>query len=362
MPNITFILPHWIYWGGILAVPAVFMLATRRHPPRVFASGVSLAVSYFFWAVGGFMGLHRLYLKSWGAAVFIILFVSIVAFNHEARQARNLHSIAKNDVFNLSFDLKNAQEEKDSADIIAALADALAVQRINTGVFDKRRKNWQKASKFAFWLTLVLLLFEALLMPRSVRQARIRRQTNAPPPPEKPPEKPPAAISAGAFSRNISKLNAGIGEFAAYWTIIAVFVFYYEVIARYIFNSPTIWAHESMFLLFGMQYMLAGGFCLRENAHVRVDVLYLYFSPRTRAIADLFTSLFFFIFTGALLVTGWIFFHDSFAIGQVSHTEWEIPHWPIKFALPLGGLLIILQGLANVLHNIAFLRGAKPTN
>ena len=66
--------------------------------------------------------------------------------------------------------------------------------------------------------------------------------------------------------------------------------------------------------------------------------------------------MFFFIFTTSLLVTGWIFFHDSFSIGQVSHTEWEIPHWPIKFALPLGGLLILLQGIANLLQDTATLK------
>ena len=48
----------------------------------------------------------------------------------------------------------------------------------------------------------------------------------------------------------------------AYWSIVAVFVYYYEVISRYVFNSPTNWAHESMFLMFGMQYLIAGGFVL----------------------------------------------------------------------------------------------------
>ena len=165
-----------------------------------------------------------------------------------------------------------------------------------------------------------------------------------------------AAGGGGALARAADHINSLVGEFAAHWTVIAVFVLYYEVIARYIFNSPTIWAHESMFLLFGMQYMLAGGFCLRENAHVRVDIFYARLSRRARAIADLATSVFFFIFTGALLWTGWTFFSDSFAIGQVSHTEWEIPHWPIKFALPLGGALILMQGAAGALRNLAVLR------
>ena len=73
------------------------------------------------------------------------------------------------------------------------------------------------------------------------------------------------------------------GEFAAYWAVISVFVYYYEVIARFAFNSPTNWVHESMFLMYGMQYMLAGAYAYREDQHVRVDVIYTKFSPRGKA-------------------------------------------------------------------------------
>ena len=91
-------------------------------------------------------------------------------------------------------------------------------------------------------------------------------------------------------------LNVRIGEFVAYWAVISVFVYYYEVIARFVFNSPTNWVHESMFLMYGMQYMLCGAYAYREDQHVRVDVFYTKFSPRGKAIADIITSVFFFIF------------------------------------------------------------------
>ena len=160
-----------------------------------------------------------------------------------------------------------------------------------------------------------------------------------------------------AFSRWVGKLNITIGEFVAYWSIIAVFVYYYEVMVRYVFNSPTNWAHEGMFLMFGMQYLLAGGFCLREQAHVRVDVIYMHFSDKVKAIADVITSIFFFIFILTLLVSGWIFFYDSFSINEVSFTEWGIQYYPIKFALPLGAFLILLQGIARLAEDIHTLSG-----
>ena len=101
----------------------------------------------------------------------------------------------------------------------------------------------------------------------------------------------------------IDRFNEEIGRYVAYWAVIAVFVYYYEVVARYVFNSPTNWVHESMFLMFGMQYLLCGAYAYREESHVRVDIFYSRFSPRGKAIADIITSVLFFIFTLTMLVT-----------------------------------------------------------
>lgn len=356
MPDITFIVPHWIYWGGILAVPAVLMFAARREKNRDFSPALSTPMAYFFWIVGGFMGLHRLYLKNWGAAVFIALFVGVIFCNHEGRQTRNAHSIAKNEAFNANYDLEQAQQEDADAGTISELQNDFETKTAAAEQLAAQLNYWRQASGVIAVIVLILLIADGLIIPRLTGKARARISQLPRPPPAQIAEAA-APVFTGKFERAVSKLNIFIGEFASYWTVIAVFVFYYEVIARYIFNSPTIWAHESMFLLFGMQYMLAGGFCLRENAHVRVDVIYMYMSPRARAISDVVTSSFFFIFTVSLLATGWIFFYDSFVIGQVSHTEWEISHWPVKFALPLGGVLIFLQGLARLLRDLTIAFG-----
>ncbi len=113
-----------------------------------------------------------------------------------------------------------------------------------------------------------------------------------------------------AFTDKIEWVNLRVGEFVAYWAVISVFGYYYEVIARFAFNSPTNWLHESMFLMYGMQYMLAGAYTYQLDQHVRVDVFYVKFSPRGKAIADIITSVFFFIFVGTLLWTSWKFASD----------------------------------------------------
>jgi TRAP-type mannitol/chloroaromatic compound transport system permease small subunit len=201
---------------------------------------------------------------------------------------------------------------------------------------------------------LLGILFDALLLPRLIRQ----RNAIELPPGEAfqcpaVEQEHDDSHEPFVFNRTVSRVNGFVGELVSYWSIIAVFAYYYEVIARYVFNSPTNWAHEGMFLMFGMQYLLAGGFCLRENAHVRVDVIYSQLSKRTQAILDVITSLFFFIFVVTLLITGWIFFHDAFSIKEVSFTEWGIQYWPIKFALPLGAVLLMVQGSAQLIKDIA---------
>ena len=96
-----------------------------------------------------------------------------------------------------------------------------------------------------------------------------------------------------------------LGEFVAYWAVLAVFAYYFEVIGRYVFNSPTNWVHESTFLMFGMQYMIAGAYAYRGESHVRVDLVYTKLSPRGKAICDMIGALFFLIFIGTMAWTGW---------------------------------------------------------
>jgi len=201
-----------------------------------------------------------------------------------------------------------------------------------------------------------MLVGDAFLVPRLVRRTRAREtlppelpthpmETAVPDNPIPPPRAPGIAI--------IDRLSQVIGEFVAYWAVLAVFAYYYEVVGRYVFNSPTNWVHESMFLMFGMQYMLAGAYGYRDETHVRVDIVYSHLSERGRAICDLITSFFFFLFAGTMLVTGWRFAADAIAVGEHSFTEWGVQYWPVKLAIPVGAALLILQGLSRLVRDFA---------
>jgi len=177
-------------------------------------------------------------------------------------------------------------------------------------------------------------------------------------------------IPRTSFTRWVDGISDFAGRFVAYWTVIAVFVYFYEVIVRTVFNSPTNWAHESMFLMFGMQYVLAGAYAYLHDAHVRVDIFYANAGPRGRAALDILTSVFFIAFALGFVWTAWTFFSQSmdksqffWAAGvsnEVSFTEWAIQYYPVKFALVLGGVFLLLQGVSRLVKDILVFNGLDP--
>ena len=169
------------------------------------------------------------------------------------------------------------------------------------------------------------------------------------------------SVAGNIFTRTADRISGFTGRYVAYWSLLAPFIYTYEVVARYGFNSPTNWAHESMFLMFGMQYLISGAYTLREDGHVRVDVIYAGLRPITKSALDILTSVFFFIFAVVLTSTAWNFFANSMASSdyfwatgyrnEVSFSEWSIQYYPIKFSMFLGGLLLLIQGICRLIKD-----------
>jgi TRAP-type mannitol/chloroaromatic compound transport system permease small subunit len=370
MPSLNFVLPHWMYWGILLLFPVLAMALVARqrrlgapHEPLLFNA-------YLFWLTSGFMGLHRMYLKSWWGFVYVPLFVGILYCNGEVREARE-------DVSRTTAELEQAQtavkytHPADAAAVTDAerktLADAEAIVGAKRTAYDAAKKiqdDWKSRAQMIGIVVLVLLAVDAALMPALVRKRRAQATAAGyaadpvPPEPEIPPQgtaEDPTLRIHTPFTDRIDAINSKAGEYVAYWAVVAVFTYYYEVLARFVFNSPTNWVHESMFLMFGMQYMISGAYAYREDQHVRVDVFYSKFSTRGKAIADVVSSVFFFIFTITMLWTGWRFAADAVGNRESSFTEWGIQYWPVKLTLPIGAALIILQGVSKLIKDIAIL-------
>lgn len=162
----------------------------------------------------------------------------------------------------------------------------------------------------------------------------------------------PYEADAGPFEKLLDWTSDRSGLFVALWSVMAVFAYSYEVAARYLFNMPTIWVHESSFLLFGMQYMMAGAYGLLHGSHVRVDVLYTKLSQRRQAALSVVTSVFFFIFIFAMISTANRFFFDSLAQDERSVETWQVQYWPVKMLMLVGACLILLAGISRLIKDI----------
>jgi TRAP-type mannitol/chloroaromatic compound transport system permease small subunit len=360
MPSISFVLPHWLYWSGLLFFPLIAAWLTRRQMKNPPDGRPTLGIAYLFWALAGYLGIHRFYLRSAWGLVFIPVFLGIVYCNdrvHELREpvSRTFSALEANEV-----ELQQA-DEADKAKLRAALEPKKKEYAEAKGEYD----HWVKVTQVVAGTLAVMLLVDAALLPGMIRRRRAYELEHQP---KQTIELPPDEVHEGGvgqaaslavhtrFTNWIDALNTRIAEFVAWWAVISVFVYYYEVMARYVFNSPTNWVHESMFLMFGMQYMLCGAFAYKEDQHVRVDVFYAQLSKRGKAIADIVTSVFFFIFIITMLVTGYRFAADAVNVGEHSFTEWGIQYWPVKLTIPIGALLLTLQGIAKLIKDIVIVR------
>lgn len=369
MPHLNFVLPHWMYWGTLILFPLVAMYLVKRQRSRGVPRGPSLFIAYLFWVCSGFMGLHRFYLRSMLGFVYIPLFLIILHVSDTIRDHRE-------DVSRTHAAYQSAQIELNRAKIPQGIDVTLAMTaRFQKAQADEAKakadaeaelgemNRWQDYSRWLALLMAALLVIDAVLMPGLVRRAREREaaaraklpaETAAPEVPQVGTHEDPTMHFHTRITDMLEWINIRAGEFVAYWAVVSVFVYYYEVIARYVFNSPTNWVHESMFLMYGMQYMLCGAYAYREDQHVRVDVFYTKFSPRGKAIADIVTSVFFFIFIVTMVWTGARFAMDAINNGEVSFTEWGIQYWPVKLMLPIGAALMLLQGLSKLIKDIVF--------
>ena len=171
------------------------------------------------------------------------------------------------------------------------------------------------------------------------------------------------APAGSAATRALDWLSEQSGLFVSLWTVNAVCAYFFEVVARYIFNAPTIWVHQASFLMFGMQYLLAGAFAYLHGDHVRVDVLYVKFPKRGQAGLDVFTSIFFFICALALLGSSWRFFMDAVNMYEVTEETWRVQLYPVKGTMVLGGVLLVLAGVSKLLKDLRlFLRTQEAGN
>ncbi len=162
----------------------------------------------------------------------------------------------------------------------------------------------------------------------------------------------------------IDKISTFVGH-AFSWLIVALtLVISWEVFSRYVLDNPHPWAFDVMIMMYGTLFMMAGAYTLAKAGHVRGDVLYGFFEPRTQATIDLILFIVFFIpGVFALTYAGYHYAAESWAINEHSTITSEGPPlYPFKTVLPLAGAILLMQGIVEIIRCVICIQqGAWPS-
>ena len=155
----------------------------------------------------------------------------------------------------------------------------------------------------------------------------------------------------------VDSLSTWFGKACA-WTVIGLtLLITWEVFSRYVLNNPHAWVLDAQIMLYGLLFMAAGAYTLAKSGHVRGDVLYGFFQPRTQAAVDLTLYILFFL-PGivALTYAGWFFANESLAIREQTFNADPLPVYPFKFVVPIAGAFLLLQGIVEIIRCVMCLQ------
>lgn len=174
------------------------------------------------------------------------------------------------------------------------------------------------------------------------------------------PSRPNPPESAKSFRRvlrvvqSIDAFTITCGKVICWLILPMVISLVYEVFARYLFTAPTIWANDISTMLYGIFWMAGAAFALQGQLHIRTDFLYEKWSTRTKGIVDsiLYLSLY---FPGLIIFLwiGWEYAWRSFLFGErIISSPWMPIIWPVKMTIPIATVLLLIQGLSELLKSL----------
>jgi TRAP-type mannitol/chloroaromatic compound transport system permease small subunit len=156
----------------------------------------------------------------------------------------------------------------------------------------------------------------------------------------------------------IDSLSLWVGKAFAWLILVLTLGVSYEVFVRYALRAPTTWAFDFSYITYGALFLMAGAYTLSRNGHVRADVVYRLWKPRTQASADLVLYIIFFLpAVLAFMYAGWNYAEMSIRFREVSiFSPAGVPVFPLKTLIPVTGFLLFLQGIAEIIRCIICIR------
>ena len=149
-------------------------------------------------------------------------------------------------------------------------------------------------------------------------------------------------------------LSTTVGKSFSWCIVVLMFGTCYEVIMAYVFNAPTLWNFDLSMQMYGAILMMSGAYCLATESHVRGDVIYRLFKPKTQAWVDLTLYLIFF-FPGVLALVFYGYEYAAFS-WKLKESSWSSPAqiqiYMVKALIPAAGVTLTIQGVSEVFRSI----------
>jgi len=167
------------------------------------------------------------------------------------------------------------------------------------------------------------------------------------------------------FLKAVDKVNTFIGNITGFGVPLLGMIVLYEVIMRYVFNSPTIWVFDTSQFLMGAIYFLGAGYTLLREKHANMDMIYVRLSTKGKAVIDLITGVMALTFLSMLVWNSGLMAWESIIFNETfSASAFEPPLYPIKIIFFVGCLLFLLQFLAKFINDLAtvFSKTKKPAD
>jgi TRAP-type mannitol/chloroaromatic compound transport system permease small subunit len=152
-----------------------------------------------------------------------------------------------------------------------------------------------------------------------------------------------------------------VGKAFAWLILVLTLGISYEVFVRYVLSAPTTWAFDISYITYGAMFLMAGAYGLSRNSHVRADVLYRFWKPRTQAMMDLALYILFFLpAVAAWIFAGWAYAKMSVQFREVSiFSPAGVPVFPLKALIPITGVFLLLQGIAEIIRCVICIRSGE---
>jgi TRAP-type mannitol/chloroaromatic compound transport system permease small subunit len=153
----------------------------------------------------------------------------------------------------------------------------------------------------------------------------------------------------------IDATNTRIGKMVSILSLVVAFIISYEIIMREIFVRPTLWVAEGTVFGCALIYMLGGAWTLRQDAHVRVDMLYYGLSRRRKALVDCLTYFAFLLYIAVMIWASWYYMIDSVRLREHTMSPWDPPIWPLKVVFFISLIMLLLQQTAKFVRDLHYL-------